>query len=233
MKRLFSMFNDFPVWACFTDGGGSNDGGAGDDGKDDGKGSGDNNANDGGQQSDGSSKDDKPFATFPNKEAFDARIARSTKTELESMAKELGFDGVDAMKSAAAKAKEIEDANKTELEKEREARQKAESTSQAALDKANTRLINAELKVFASQAGYADPSDAVALVNRSDLKVDDDGNVTGAKEAVEALIAAKPHLKGSKDTNSSATGDSSQGGETETKGGFNEAFRAAVFGGRK
>ncbi len=222
MKKLFSMFHDVPVWACFAGGGGSDNDG---DGSDDG--SGDNDANDGGQQSDGSGKDDKPYATFPNKESFDARIARSTKTELEAMAKELGFDGVDAMKTAAAKAKETEEANKSELEKERDARQKAESTSQAALDKANTRLINAELKVFASQAGFADPSDAVALVNRSDLKVDDDGNVTGAKEAVEALIAAKPHLKGTAG-DSTNTGDSGGSSGGQSKNSFNDTIRKAA-----
>ena len=47
----------------------------------------------------------------------------------------------------------------------------------------------------AARAGIADPSDALALADLSGVAVGEDGAVTGAKEAVEALAAAKPYLR--------------------------------------
>ncbi|MTI83446.1 MAG: hypothetical protein FH756_05950 [Firmicutes bacterium] len=112
------------------------------------------------------------------------------------MAKELGFENADALKDAAKAKKEADEKAKSELDREKAAREKAENEKKTALEAANTRLINAEIKVFATQAGFVDPADAVALVDRSSLEVDDKGNVNGAKEAVDALAKAKPHLVG-------------------------------------
>ena len=205
-------FRDFPVWACFVEGGSNQDP---EDPKVPDPES--NNANDGGQQSGESESGSKPFATFPNKEAFDARIARSTKAELEELAKTLGFEDIESMKSAAKKAKDLEESQKSELQKERDAREKLEKESRAVLDRANNRLIDAEIKVLASKLGFVDPTDAIALIDRSDIKVSDTGVVSGVKEAISALLEAKPHLK-KEEGESGDLGDS--GSDSKKSGSF-------------
>ena len=63
-----------------------------------------------------------------------------------------------------------------------------------ALAAANDRLIGAEIRAQATVLGFLDADDALQLLDRSGVKVDDKGNVTGVKEALEALAKAKPHL---------------------------------------
>lgn len=147
-----------------------------------------------------------------------ARIKREGKAQLEALAKELGFESADAMKAAAKAKKEADEAAKSELEKEKAARERAEAEKKTALDAANTRLINAEIKVFAVQAGFVDPADAVALVDRSGIQVDEQGNVTGAKEAVEKLAKAKPHLVGTGKAGGTP-GSAGNGGRQDGGGG--------------
>jgi len=179
-------FDPFRFRGCFEDGGGGTAGG-------DGKG-GDGGDGKGGDGKDGGKGGNEPFISFPDESSFMRRVNQASRQALEKMAKELGFENADALKAAAKAKKEADEAAKTELEKEKARAEKAENEKKAALEAANTRLINAEIKVFAVQAGFVDPADAVALVDKSGIQVDEQGNVTGAKDAVEALAKAKPHL---------------------------------------
>lgn len=138
----------------------------------------------------------QPFATFPDEATFNARLKREGKAQMEALAKEMGFDSLEAFQSAAKAKKELDDKSKTDLEKEKIRADNAENEKKTALETAKTIAINAEIKVFAMQAGFVDPADATVLVDRSTIQVDDKGIVSGAKEAVEALAKAKPHLIG-------------------------------------
>lgn len=186
--------NKYPLWLRFTDGGaGGGDAGTG-GGKPPEPGDTGDNADGGGKKPDSSVK--APFAIFPDQASFDARLARAGRAEVETLAKELGFENADAMKEAAKKAREQEESQKTEAEKERQRAEKAEAEAKAAKADKDTALITAEIKLCALQAGFVDPADAVALVKRDDIKVEDSGTVLGVKEAVEALGKEKPHLLG-------------------------------------
>ena len=177
-----SMFDPFRMRGCFKENEGGTAGIGGADDK-------------GGDKKD-SKSNEQPFATFPDESAFMARMKREGKAQVEAMAKELGFETADAMKAAAKEKSEADLAAKSDLEKEKAAREKAEAAKKTAMDVANTRLVNAEIKVFAVQAGFIDPADAVALVDRAGIHVDEQGAVTGAREAVEAMAKIKPHLVG-------------------------------------
>lgn len=69
---------------------------------------------------------------------------------------------------------------------------------QAAMDKrldmANGRLISAEIKAVGGNLGLLDADAASALMDKSKVKVKDDGTVEGVKEALEALKKNKPYL---------------------------------------
>jgi hypothetical protein len=71
----------------------------------------------------------------------------------------------------------------------------ANRKAQEAEQKAKARLIAAEVKLIAAEMGLIDADAALALMDKANVAVDESGNVTGVKEALEVLVAAKPWLK--------------------------------------
>lgn len=59
---------------------------------------------------------------------------------------------------------------------------------------ADNRLISAEVRAVGTELNIIDIDAAFALMDKSGVKVGEDGSVTGVKEALEALTAAKPYL---------------------------------------
>lgn len=217
MKDLFGKKFLLPV--CFADGGSGDVGDKGDSKNDD---PGKNDADDGGKQS-GSPDDGKqkkePFATFPDEASFMSRVKQASRVELKQMAEKLGFDSPEKLQEAAKKAKEIEEQNKSELEKAQAKNTELEQLNQRIKEEADRKLVNAELKVFATQNGFADPQDAVALADRAGIEVGEDDTIKGVKEAVEALAKAKPHLLG-KQSKAPVGGAFNPGGDGD--GGLSE-----------
>jgi hypothetical protein len=112
----------------------------------------------------------------------------------------------DDLKQKASRLDEIEAASKSDLEKEREAREAAERTATEATERANNTLRRAAIVAEAAKQG-ADPDLVVALLKERDFKVakgdeeftvtiGKDGEVAGTEGAVQALVAEKPSLAG-------------------------------------
>ena len=103
------------------------------------------------------------------------------------------------LEEARRKAKaydELEAKGKTELQLAQEAEKTAKAEAATALATANTRLRRAAIIAAAAEAGAIDPDEIATLLQGSeDVTVDKGGEVTGAKEAVAALLKAKPHHK--------------------------------------
>ena len=111
------------------------------------------------------------------------------------------FADYDDLKAKAARADELEQAQQTDLDKlrtraEREAQKRAEAEDKTskALERAQTALMRAAVVASAAQLNAADPGDVFTLLDKSALSIDDDDTVSGADEAVAALLKAKPHL---------------------------------------
>jgi len=96
----------------------------------------------------------------------------------------------DELKAKAAKLQEIEDAQKTELQRAQDAKEAAENTAKAAMANANMRLIQAEFIAAAALAGVKHPEDAFALADRTAVQIGNDSKVTGVAEQVKALVDA-------------------------------------------
>ena len=79
-------------------------------------------------------------------------------------------------------------ANAARLEAERKL-----EAAEAAARKGSERLMRAGLKAHAASAGIVDP-DVLKLLDlkQAGVRLDEEGEVLGAKEAIEALKAAKP-----------------------------------------
>lgn len=98
-------------------------------------------------------------------------------------------------KKAEMTEKERLEAEKAEAAKRAE---EAEGKAQAALEAANQRLIRSEFRLMARSDEFKIRPDALdaalKLADLSAVKVDEDGNVSGVKEALEALIKSSPYL---------------------------------------
>ena len=184
--------------------------------------------------SSGSSEgENKPFATFPTEQALMARINQGAESRLKKAAEEAGFESVDAFKEAAKKAREIEEQNKTDLEKAKDREAQLEADLNITREKADRTLINSELKVFAAQMGFVDPDDAVILADKTEIQVDDSDKVTGAKEAIEALAKNKPHLVGKKKEIGGSSVNPGGDGDTTTEEEKGKQIAEARLKGRK
>lgn len=195
------------------DAGGAGDAGsdAGVDGKGD-KGDDPDTGGDKGKNKDGGDTGDKGGRTFTQDE-LDAIVRDRVRRERKSWEQKIE----DEKKKAA-----MSEAERLKAEKE-----EAEKNAAAAVERANQRLIRSEVIAQAAKLNIVDPDAAYALMNKEDVKVEDDDTVTGVKEALEALIKAKPYLVGSTDTKK--TGDD-QGDDKGSKGGFsmNDFIRKAA-----
>ena len=132
------------------------------------------------------------------------------------------FADYEDIKAKAARLDEIEEANKSELEKARSAAEKAEAERDAAKAEAAQVRLKSAVIARASGMNFIDPEDAFALLPKDGLSLSADGSVEGLEDGLKALAEAKPHLLKTgkpeipkvKPTNPS--GDNARGGEEET-----------------
>lgn len=102
------------------------------------------------------------------------------------------LDDIEAQ-ATARKEQELTEAQKAAARAE-----KAEQALQALEGRHRTTTINSAIRLAARTAGFVDPEDAVSLVDRSGLDIDDSDNVTGVEAAIKALAKTKPHLLNTK-----------------------------------
>jgi hypothetical protein len=139
-----------------------------------------------------------PASEMLDGQPFDAERARrliETQRESERALKAK----LKELEPLAAKARELEDANKSELEKAQAKAAAAEQRAEQAEAARRSALINSAVMAEANAQG-ANP-DAIKrgtiarLVDISAIELDDSGEVKGADKAVKALLEAEPYLK--------------------------------------
>ncbi|WP_257130577.1 phage scaffolding protein [Bacillus toyonensis] len=163
----------------FSDGGGSGD--------DPGSNSGDPN---------------EPPKTFTQDE-LDEIVKKRLERERNKSAEQYGdYDNVKAKLAEYEKAEEerkkqeMTAIERLQAEKE-EADKKALEASEAAQkaqEKANARILNTEIKSMARALDANDPGDVLALLDKSAIQFDENGNYQGVEEAVNALKDSKPWM---------------------------------------
>lgn len=113
------------------------------------------------------------------------------------------YPDYDELKAKAAKADELESAQKSELQKANDRAEKAEkerdtaiAERDAAKEEAQESKIAVEVLAEAQKAGAIDPRDVLGLLPKGKVTIGDDGQVAGHEDAVKALLEGKPHLVG-------------------------------------
>lgn len=148
---------------------------------------------DGDDDDDKGGKGDKPFAQFKTKEELNKRLARAQMSGKKALAKELGFDSIEAMQASFKKddktPPKVDDKDTPpDVDKLIEDKLKEERA------KGFKRILNSEVKLVANELGFADYEDALALADLSEVKENDKGDLEGVQEALKALAEKKPHL---------------------------------------
>ena len=87
--------------------------------------------------------------------------------------------------------KDRADAQLSEMDKLNKRLAEAETARQQALTTANDRLIKAAFVAEAAKHGVGYPEDAFLLADKSNVAVDDSGNVSGVAETVKSLVDGK------------------------------------------
>ncbi len=102
----------------------------------------------------------------------------------------------DDLRAKASRLDEIEQANASDLEKAQKRAEEAEARAKTAAERATSALRRAAVVAEATRAGAVDPDAVLALLPPDAVTVGDDGQVTGAEDAVRALLEQKPYLVG-------------------------------------
>jgi hypothetical protein len=124
----------------------------------------------------------KKIEKFADYDELKTKLAEYTKAEEERKQSEMS---------------EVEKLQ-AQLQKFEQQAKEAEETKLKTLESANKRLIKSEFKVLAKDLGVRKDAldDAFVLADMSSVEIDDEGNVTGVKEALESLKKAKAYLFG-------------------------------------
>ncbi|OKP91854.1 scaffolding protein [Paenibacillus helianthi] len=146
---------------------------------------------------------DPPGKTFTQAELdakVQSRLSRAEKAANLALAKDFGYDSVEAMQTALKpKGKEKEDGKLDPAEVSRLVDEQIKEREKEQNQKTFKRLLNAEVKVLANELGFVDWEDAT-LADLSAVKENEKGELEGVKEALEALAKKKPHLLKAKPT---------------------------------
>jgi hypothetical protein len=202
---------------------GADDGGAGGDG---GQGAGDAGAAgagaDGKGKGDGANGQPRSFTQEDVDRVVGERLARERQK----------YADYDDLKSKAAKLDDLEAANKTELERAIARAEKAEQEGKALRESAQRQLIEAAVIAAASGAKAIKPEHMPKLIDTSKVTVGDDGQVTGAEDAVKAFLAANPEYVGKPRPGGADQGARSGGAEPEPTPGLGRLAHAYSKGSR-
>ncbi|MBO0962014.1 phage scaffolding protein [Neobacillus sp. MM2021_6] len=138
---------------------------------------------------------DKTFTQEELDKIVADRLAREKKkyADYDEKAKKL-----DELEKAEEERKKqaMSEAERLKAEKEEADKKAIEAAEQAkkAQDAANQRILNTEIKSIARSLSANDPADVLALLDKSSVEIDNDGNVKGVEEAVKALKESKPWM---------------------------------------
>lgn len=118
--------------------------------------------------------------------AIDSRSRRAETGVVKSYAEQYGMSEADI--ASILEAEKAKRASTLSPEQQKAVTQQ--------LVRANERLVSAEIKAVGNSLGLLDTSAASVLMDKSGIKVKDDGTVEGIKEALETLKKDKPYMFG-------------------------------------
>jgi hypothetical protein len=150
---------------------------------------------DGSNENKGNSKGEKKEQVYKTQEEFDKAFERRLARERKNIEKEFN--------------NKLEKEKMTKEEKAKAEKDEAIKQASESMERANKKLIRAEVISESSKLGIRDADAAYKLMSKDDVEVDEHGKVIGVKAALKKLITEKPYLKKSEsgDNQHRRTGD--------------------------
>jgi hypothetical protein len=147
------------------------------------------------QVDDGTPTDDSVDAAPPHDARFtQADLDRIVRDRLARQKAQ--FSDYEDLKARAEKLNELEQEQKSELEKANERAAQLEKQAQEASARAQEALLRSAVVAEAARKNVVDPDAALALLDRTALEFDSDGVPTNIGDAIDALLESKPYLAG-------------------------------------
>lgn len=106
------------------------------------------------------------------------------------------FSDYDDLKKKAAEFDQIQEAQKTELQKAQDLAAQLEQQAKESTARAQEALLRSAVVAEAARKNVVDPDAAFALLDRSSLQFADDGTPTNVAEAMDSLLQTKTYLVG-------------------------------------
>ena len=131
-----------------------------------------------------------PVQFTPEQQTQINRMQAQTKRETRAQ-----FADYSDLKTRAARADELEQEKLTDTEKMEARAVEAERKVADAQQQIASAMIASEVKIRASAMGIVDPDAAFVLLDRTNVRYDADGGVSGVDDALTNLIEAKPYLR--------------------------------------
>ena len=159
------------------------------DGDDDADDADDGTGGDDGSSDSGSDGDDGGGTGAEGKPDTATLTMQKLRRENKTLAKEL--------KGLRDFKKGIDDRDKSELDKVREAEQALKSENDVLKQEIITTRIDSQLMHLAGKYKFRDTDDVLRLVNRDDIEIDEETREVdkdSVEKAVKTLVEAKPHL---------------------------------------
>jgi len=154
------------------------------------------------------------------------RAARAKQAAINELLGELGLKSTDELSAFVKAHKEREEAEMSELEKAQRELEQLRSTNKTLVEQRKRDRLEAAVLLTAKDLGFADPYDALAMLDTSAVEVTDDGEVRGHDTALKELAKIKPYLINNKATKPDI--DADKGGKT--KPGSDEPSLRARYG---
>lgn len=158
---------------------------------------GDNNNNDGGKGNDPSKTNNQPSTIDISKLGDEdlAKVLEDPRLWKLPRIQELN-ERAKAAKKYESEQKAAEEAKLKEQGKLQELTERLQKERDEAINKFNSTLVDMKIQSEATKLGAIDTEAVLKLIDRSTLKPDENGNITGLEDAVKALQTSKPYLFG-------------------------------------
>lgn len=127
------------------------------------------------------------------------RLERANSKVTSDLMAQLGIENIDEAKKTLEDATKLKEAQMSELEKVQS--QVTDAMNQAAQAKADMEAMQIQTNeallkaaIISKAQNFNDPMDAWSFVDKSKVKIGEDGNYTGIDDVLKELSEAKPYL---------------------------------------
>ena len=128
---------------------------------------------------------------------LDRMFAERAKQAEQATLKRLGFERVEDAEAVVKRARDYDEAQKTELQKLQDKLAEKERHEQELIAAQKKIVVRSEVLSLASKAGIADAEAAYRLIDHEAIKYNDDGTPANLDDLLKDVIKEHPFLVGS------------------------------------